>query len=193
MKYKALTIVEKSGDQNLVFRDPGKYGVFLHNVSGTFTIDIQGEGVDVSLLGLYIGKKADNFIVHTIQKHSVPNSSSRLFIKGIFDDESAFRFQGLIRIEKDAQKSHAYQKNQNIILSPNVFIDSRPYLEILANDVFCTHGSTSGSIDKDQMRYAQTRGLTQQEARQILLDGFAQEVIDVAQQFDSHFQFSQKI
>lgn len=187
MKYKALTIIEKSGDQNLVFSESGKYAVFLHNISGTFTIDIQAEQVDISLLGLYIGKKKDSFTIQTIQKHSMPNSASRLFIKGIFDDESAFRFQGLIRIEKDAQKSHAYQKNQNILLSPKVFIDSRPYLEILANDVFCTHGSTSGTIDKEQLRYVQTRGVSPKEAKQILLQGFAQEVIDTAQQFDPSF------
>ena len=81
---------------------------------------------------LFVGKKADDFQLKTNQYHIAPNSTSNLLIKGVFDDKSQFIYQGLIKIEKSGQKSHAYQKNKNLILSEKVYVDSRPFLEILA-------------------------------------------------------------
>ena len=97
-------------------------------------------------------------------------------IKGIFFDQSRFIYEGLIRIDKDAQKTHAYQKNQNLIMGKNSFVDSRPFLEILANDVFCTHGSTTGQLNKEQSYYLSSRGLTHQQSEQILISGFIQDL-----------------
>ncbi len=169
--------LNKQKKDRLIFNKPGDYVVFMHNVSGRFTFDIRTKEVQLDIYGLYIGKTKDDYSVHTIQNHSAPSSTSNLFIKGVFYDYSKFHYQGLIRIEKQAQKSHAYQKNQNIMMSPFAFIESKPYLEILANDVFCTHGSTTGRLNNEQLFYAETRGLDQEEAKQLLVDGFVNEIV----------------
>ncbi len=154
----------------------GQYVAFFHNRSGKLTFEIAASGVELYIYGLFTGKKADQFHIETIQHHTAPGSLSDLLIKGVFEDESKFIYQGLIRLEKSAQQSHAYQKNQNLILNPGVFVDSRPFLEILANDVFCTHGSTTGKLNKDEVLYARTRGIKEQDARDLLVKGFIDEV-----------------
>ncbi len=169
--------IHKKGDNHIICDKKGQtYVVFFHNISGKLTFEIIETGIELYIYGLFIGKKADEFHIETIQQHKAPGSLSDLLIKGVFDDQSKFVYQGLIRLEKEAQQSHAYQKNQNLIMSPQVFVDSRPFLEILANDVFCTHGSTTGKLNKDQLFYARSRGLTSGEAQGMLIDGFIQEM-----------------
>lgn len=162
----------------LTFDKKGRYVVFMHNLSGKFTFEITASNVELHIFGLFTGKDTDNFSVETIQHHKAPDSFSNLLIKGVFDDKSKFHYQGLIRIEKNGQKSHAYQKNQNLILSPDTFVESKPFLEILSNDVFCTHGSTTGKLSKDQILYVKSRGLNQKEAESLLVEGFINEVYD---------------
>ena len=106
------------------------------------------------------------------------NFFESLLIKGVFLNQSKFIYQGLIKIEKTGQKSHAYQKNKNLILGEKVFVDSRPFLEILADDVFCTHGSTTGKIDEESIFYLKSRGLDQKKAEELYISGFIQEIID---------------
>ncbi len=162
----------------LVFDKPGDYTVFFYNLSGEFDFKIKASGVNLDILGLFVGKKSDDFELKTNQYHIAPNSTSNLLIKGVFDDSSKFIYQGLIKIEKAGQKSHAYQKNKNLILSDKVYIDSRPFLEILANDVFCTHGSTTGKINEESLFYLESRGLNQKTAEQLYISGFIQEITD---------------
>jgi len=170
--------LNKEKKEHLVFDKKGRYVVFFHNISGKFTFDIRTSGVEVFIYGLFTGKNADDFHVETVQHHSAPGSLSDLLIKGVFHDNSRFVYQGLIRLEKGAQQSHAYQKNQNLIISPHVFVDSRPFLEILANDVFCTHGSTTGKLNTDMITYLTTRGITKSQATDLLIEGFTQEIYD---------------
>lgn len=168
--------LNKEKRQELVFDKPGDYRVVFKNLSGEFQFKITAENVNVEIYGLFIGKKTDEFKVYTIQHHIAPNSTSNLLIKGVFYDKSKFFYRGLARIEKQAQKSHAYQKNQNLVLSNDVDIDSRPDLEILANDVFCTHGSTTGYLSQDQIFYLKSRGLSQSQSEKLLIEGFVKEV-----------------
>ncbi|MFA9289447.1 MAG: SufD family Fe-S cluster assembly protein [Weeksellaceae bacterium] len=174
----------------LVFNKKGTYVVFFHNLSGKLTFDITATGVNLYIFGLFTGKDKDEFNIETIQRHSAPGSLSDLLIKGVFDDQSRLIYQGLIRLEKDAQQSHAYQKNQNLVLSKGTFIDSRPFLEILANDVFCTHGSTTGKLNEEQFFYAKSRGLDDSVTRDLLVSGFTQEVIDKVQSHVPEFSYS---
>lgn len=157
---------------------PGESIFFIYNYSGDVEISIKTENAIVYIYGIYIGKESDNFSLNTIQHHKIGNSISDLLIKGIFFDESKFHYEGLIRIDKKAQKSNAYQKNQNLVMSKNVFVDSRPYLEILANDVRCTHGSTTGQLDKEQLYFAKTRGLSENDAQKMLLEGFVSDIFN---------------
>ncbi|OGK17295.1 hypothetical protein A2774_03775 [Candidatus Roizmanbacteria bacterium RIFCSPHIGHO2_01_FULL_39_12c] len=161
-----------------IFNKPGKYIVYFKNLSGKFEFELKAAGIDLDIFGLFIGKGKDKFEVETIQKHSAPESTSNLLIKGVFYDEAKFIYQGLIRIEKQAQKTHAYQKNQNLIMSDKCFVDSRPFLEILANDVFCTHGSTTGRLNEEQIYYLQTRHLDYNSAQGLLIGGFTREIPD---------------
>lgn len=176
MKTQLITITENNS--NLVFNKPGRYVVFFSNISGAISCQIQAEKVDLYLIGLYDMKEKERYEIHTEQIHVSPNSFSDLFILSIANDHSSLAFSGLIRIEKGAQQSHAYQKNQNLLLSKDAFVDSRPILEILADDVFCTHGSTSGPISKDQLSYLQMRGLCLNDAKKISIAGFKQQVYD---------------
>jgi Fe-S cluster assembly protein SufD len=105
------------------------------------------------MFGLFEGKSQDDFQIETVQHHLAQGSTSNLLIKGVFAESSRFDYSGLIRIEKEGQQSHAYQKNQNLLLSPDSFVQSKPFLEILANDVFCTHGSTTGKLNEEQIFY----------------------------------------
>lgn len=165
-----------SGDKAYSFTKEGEYYINLKNFNGTLMVDIQGKGIKVYVRGLYIGKKKNVFTLKTIQKHTAPGSFSDLLVKGVFYDESQFTYEGLIRIEKDAQKTHAYQKNQNLVLSQKVVVNSRPFLEILANDVFCTHGSTTGGLNKEQLYYLSTRGLSEKLSEKLLVKGFIKDV-----------------
>ncbi len=174
-----LIKIKENGGTHLEFDKPGDYIVLIKNISGNFKFDILSENVSLDIYGIYTGHKNEKYAVETLQRHAKPNSVSNLFIKGVFDDESVLDYRGLIRIEKDAQQSHAYQKNQNIILSPKATVESKPYLEILANDVFCTHGSTTGKINTEQVNYLQTRGIEINNARKLLVQGFIDEIYDL--------------
>src|SRR3989344_3841688 len=171
-----FTYINKNSDQYYRVLKSGKHIFFLHNYSGKLTINIQSSNAEVYIFGLYIGTSKDQFKLNTIQHHMIGNSISDLLIKGVFFDSSKFMYQGLIRIDKNAQKTNAYQKNQNLILSDKVFVDSRPFLEILANDVRCTHGSTTGKISQEQIFYLQARGLDGAEAQKLIVAGFTDEI-----------------
>ncbi len=175
-----LTFINANETQQkeFIFHTPGRYVVFFHNLSGKFTVELSAENIEVDIFGLFTGKNADQFKVETVQHHKAPRSTSNLFIKGVFDDQSKFNYQGLIRIEKEGRHSHAYQKNQNLILSPQTFVESKPYLEILANDVFCTHGSTTGKLNRDKTNNLQNRGIASSETQKLLINGFINEVFD---------------
>ncbi len=170
--------LNKQKKREIVLKKPGKYVAFFHNLSGKFVFRLSGKGIDLDIYGLFVGKGKDIFNIETVQHHDAPGTSSNLLIKGVFDDESKFIYQGLIRIEKKGQTSHAYQKNQNLILSKDTFVESKPFLEILANDVFCTHGSTTGRLNEDQLYYLQSRGISKNEAQKLLVKGFIDDVID---------------
>ena len=175
-------------EKKLIFNKPGDYTVYFENISGDLILDINTPGVNLNIYGLFRGKKTDEFNINTFQNHNAPASTSNLLIKGVFYDLSKFYYRGLIKIEKKAQKSNAYQKNQNLALSKDCYIDSKPYLEILANDVFCTNGSTIGRLDQEQMFYTKTRGLSTKQAEKLLVEGFINEVISKAS-----IPFSRKI
>ncbi len=170
--------VKESPKKPFIFDKKGTYVVFFHNISGKYEFEIDATGVELSILGLFTGTDNHEYNIETIQHHNAQGGYSDLFIKGVFDDASKFFYQGLIRIEKSGQQSHAYQKNQNLILSKDVFVESNPFLEILANDVFCTHGSTTGKLNQDEIFYVKSRGLKDQMAKDLLVKGFANEVID---------------
>ena len=156
--------------------EPGKHVAFMKNVSGEFVFHLDVEGIDLEIYGLFSGAATDDFKIHTVQHHAAPNSTSNLLIKGVFDGESKFHYTGLVKIDKGAQGSHAYQKNQNLLLSKQAFVESEPFLEIEANEVFCTHGSTTGKLNENDVYYVMSRGVARKQAEEMLVEGFLNEV-----------------
>lgn len=146
--------------------------------SGDYTIELAGEGAEATILGAFVGKDNDEFIVHTLQLHKAPNTMSDLLIKSVLGGNSKLHYDGLIKIEKNAQKSNAYQRNENLLLSENAHVESKPELEIEANDVRCTHGATMGMIDEEEIFYLMTRGISRKDSEQLIVDGFLQGVYD---------------
>ena len=171
-----LILLKNNSKEKWIIDSTEPHIFFFYNYSGKLDISIQREDASVYVFGLYRGAGDDVFNINTIQHHSVGKSISDLLIKGVFEDNAKFYYEGLIHIDPGAHKSNAYQKNQNILLSKSAYVDSRPFLEIKANDVRCTHGSTTGSLDDVQMHYLSARGLTFDESKKVLLNGFIEEV-----------------
>lgn len=136
---------------------------------------LDGEGCDSLLNGLYVGRDSQHLDSHMRVMHNQPNCESRQFYKGIMDDSSHGVFTGRIIVARGAQKTDAVQSNQNLLLSESARANSKPQLEIYADDVKCTHGSTTGALDEDAVFYLQSRGLDEHEARGMLVRAFAGE------------------
>ncbi len=134
-------------------------------------------GSRVDMLGMIYTCGRQHIDYHTLQDHDAPHASSDLLYNGVLRDKSRTVFRGMIRVHKDAQKTDAYQKNNNLALSGDAHADSIPGLEIQANDVRCTHGSTTGEIDKDQIFYLMSRGISQSEAERLIVEGFYEIVL----------------
>ena len=134
-------------------------------------------GGDSEMLGLYFADSNQVIDHHTLQDHISPNAHSDLLYKGALRDESLTVFSGLIRVEPGAQKTDAYQTNRNIILgTDDAFAVSLPNLEIMADDVKCSHGSTTGQVDETELFYLMSRGIPRHEAEKLVVFGFFGEV-----------------
>ena len=114
---------------------------------------------------------------HLRVDHAKPHCNSREFFKGILAGKGRGIFSGKIMVRKDAQKTDAKQSNKSLLLSPDALVESKPQLEILADDVKCTHGATIGQVNEEQMFYLRTRGLSEDAARTLLVYAFAREII----------------
>jgi Fe-S cluster assembly protein SufD len=136
------------------------------------------EGSEATLNGLYIADGAQHVDNHTSIDHARPHGTSRELYKGILDGKSSAVFNGRILVRKDAQKTDSKQTNKNLVLSDDAVINTKPELQILADDVRCTHGATIGQLDAEAMFYLQSRGIGRQQARSLLTYAFAQDIVD---------------
>lgn len=139
---------------------------------------LEGEGVDSTLNGLYIEDGAQHVDNHTLIEHAQPHCQSHEFYKGILGGRATGVFRGKIHVHQAAQKTDAYQANQNLLLSETAQINTKPQLEIYADDVKCSHGATIGQLDEDALFYLRSRGISHQEAVRVLTRAFAGEVLD---------------
>jgi len=138
---------------------------------------LAGPGAFSYMFGLALTNKDQYFEQHTKQTHLAPQTTSDLLFKSALFDQSRSVFSGIIQIAKQAQRSDAYQANRNLLLSDQAKVDTLPKLEILANDVRCTHGATVGPIDKEQFFYLTSRGIPEREAKTLIVEGFFEEVL----------------
>lgn len=138
-------------------------------------------GAQANILGVVMGKASAQTTLLTLQHHGAPETTSNLLVKTVLSDEAQFHYHGIIRVDEGAQKTDAYQRNENMLLSKGTHAETKPGLEILANDVRCTHGATIGSIPKDQLWYLASRGIGKARAKKLITQGFLSQVTDKIQ------------
>lgn len=139
---------------------------------------LAGEGAECLINGLFIGAGRQHLDNYMLVEHASPHCASRQFYNGVLDARSHGVFHGRIVVHKDAQKTDAKQTNRNLLLSDEAQIDTKPQLEIYADDVKCTHGATIGQIEESALFYLRSRGISEIEARRILLQAFAGECLE---------------
>jgi len=147
-------------------------------VKSDMELHLEAEGAEGKFSGCYFGNESQHFDFHTFQNHVIGHSTSDLLFKGALRDRARMVYQGLIRVHKNAQRSDAYQANRNLILSDKARADSIPSLEILANDVRCTHGATVGQVDDEQLFYLMARGISRPNAERLIIAGFFEPVLE---------------
>jgi Fe-S cluster assembly protein SufD len=140
--------------------------------------DLAGSGATSRVTGAYFADGEQHLDYDTFQEHIAPNTTSDFAFKGALRDEATAVWRGMIKVEKDAQKTNAYQENRNLILSEKAHADSIPGLEIEANDVRCTHGATISPVNRDELFYAMARGISRGEAERLIVRGFFTDVLN---------------
>jgi Fe-S cluster assembly protein SufD len=140
--------------------------------------DLAGSGATSRVTGAYFADGEQHLDYDTFQEHIAPNTTSDFAFKGALRDHATAVWRGMIKVEKDAQKTNAYQENRNLILSERAHADSIPGLEIEANDVRCTHGATISPVNRDELFYAMARGISRGEAERLIVRGFFTDVLN---------------
>jgi Fe-S cluster assembly protein SufD len=149
-------------------------GIIRNNTS----VLLAGEHSTADINGVYLMDKNQHVDNHVFIDHAVPRCQSSEMFKGILDDHASGVFNGHVVVRKDAQQTNAYQTNKNILLTDKATIDTKPFLEIYADDVKCSHGATVGQLDADAMFYIRSRGISEANARILLMYAFAAEVVN---------------
>ena len=139
---------------------------------------LDGEGAESDLIAVYFGDGEQMLDFRTLQDHVAPRTRSDLLFKGAVEDDARSVYSGLIRLRSEAQKSNAHQTNRNLVLTEGAGAESIPNLEIEANDVRCSHASTVGPIDEDQLYYLESRGVPPDDAERLIVLGFFEDVLD---------------
>ncbi len=139
---------------------------------------LSASGAEAELLGFFFGEEGQHFSAHTLQDHQAPHTTSDLLFKSALRDRAQSAYYGLIRVQKGAQQTNAYQANRNLLLGKGAKADSVPVLEIEADDVRCTHGATVGPVDEEQKFYLMCRGVDAPTAEELLLYGFFEQGIE---------------
>ena len=147
-------------------------------VRNELNVVLDGEGAECTLNGLYVAGGQQHIDNYTTLDHAQPRTTSYELYKGILDGSAQGVFHGRIIVRPDAQKTDAIQRNKNLLLSEKAVINTKPQLEIYANDVRCTHGATVGQVDPEALFYLRSRGIGHQDARNLLTYAFASEMIE---------------
>jgi Fe-S cluster assembly protein SufD len=150
-------------------------------IRNSLDIVIAGQNCESHLLGLYAPTGNTHIDNHTLVDHQQPNSYSNEMYKGLMDGKSVAVFNGKIYVRPHAQKTNAFQSNKNILLSETASVNTKPQLEIWADDVKCSHGCTTGALDEEPMFYLRSRGVPEKQARALLMFAFVEDILDKIQ------------
>jgi Fe-S cluster assembly protein SufD len=159
------------------------YNTYTFTLGGNYVrnnlnIVFTGKNGEAHLYGLYPLNGSQVVDNHTIVDHAVPECMSNELYKGVVNDKATAVFNGKIFVRQDAQKTNAYQTNRNILLSDDATVNTKPQLEIYADDVKCSHGTSTGKVNEEAMFYLQARGIGKESAKALLIRAFAEEVVD---------------
>ena len=149
------------------------------DINASVKIVLKGTGASAQIWGFTIGKKETKTNLQTLQLHDAPQTTSNLLVKSLLNDNSSVSYDGRIVVSKKAHLTDAYQRNENLLLSDGAKAVSKPTLEIEANDVRCTHGSTTGTLDREALWYLSTRGIGKETAEKLLTGGFLESAISL--------------
>ncbi|QHT67589.1 Fe-S cluster assembly protein SufD [Rhodocytophaga rosea] len=169
------TQVHQSRDSKFSAITVSLSGALIRN---NLNIVLDAENCESHLYGLYMLNGSQHVDNHTLVDHAKPHSYSNELYKGIMDDKSTGVFNGKIFVRQDAQKTNAFQSNKNILLSKEASMNTKPQLEIFADDVKCSHGATTGQLDEDMLFYLRSRGIGVNEAKALLMYAFAADIIN---------------
>ncbi|MBW6483619.1 MAG: Fe-S cluster assembly protein SufD [Vicingaceae bacterium] len=147
-------------------------------VRNNLNIEVDASNCETNLNGLYLGKNKDHIDNHTVVDHKKPHCNSNEIYRGVLDNESTGVFNGKVFVRPNAQKTNAFQQNNNILLTDNATVNSKPELEIYADDVKCSHGSTTGQIDEEAIFYLQSRGISKKGALKLMINAFAKDALE---------------
>ncbi len=147
-------------------------------VRNNLNITLNAEFCEAHMNGLYMLRGNQHVDNHTIADHAKPNCYSNELYKGIMDDRSTGVFNGKIFVKPDAQKTNAFQSNKNVLLSKEATVNTKPQLEIFADDVKCSHGATTGQLDEESLFYLRSRGIGEAQSKRLLLHAFANDVLE---------------
>lgn len=142
-------------------------------------ISLDGEGAEANVYGVYVCGADEKVKIAVDMHHNVPHCNSRQLFKGIAGGCSRVDFYGKIIVAQDAQQTEAYQENHNILLSDQAKVDTKPQLEIYADDVKCSHGATIGRLDEEEQFYMRSRGITLEDARVLQMISFLMPVLEI--------------
>ncbi len=142
------------------------------------TVELAGEGAHCALSGVMLGRDSQNLTTLTVMDHQAPGATSEQLIKSVLDDSAQGSFQGKVIVRADAQKTVAHQTNHNLLLARGAAANTKPELEILADDVVCSHGATVGELNAEALFYLRARGLDEPTAKRLLIEGFIAEVFE---------------
>jgi Fe-S cluster assembly protein SufD len=139
---------------------------------------LAGRGSSAKVTGAYVGRGTQHLDFDTTQEHAAPNTTSDLAFRGVLGDRSTAVWRGMIRVDPGAQQTDAFQESRNLLLSTKAHADAIPGLEIEANDVRCTHAAAVAQVDREQLHYLRARGLSEEQAKRLIIDGFLQELVE---------------
>ena len=171
----ASTFVRQEAGSNVLVN-----GITLHNgvTRNNYYITLMGENAETNLCGMAIADRKESVDNYTFIDHAVPFCHSNELFKYVIDDDAQGSFSGRILVRTDAQKTVAYQSNKNLCVTPEARMFTKPQLEIYADDVKCSHGATVGQLDQNALFYLRSRGISESEAKMLLMFAFTNDVIE---------------
>ena len=171
----ASEIIQQQKDSTFTINTITLNGLLVRN---NLTINVQGNNCETNLNGAYILNGNQHVDNHTVVDHQVAHCISNELYKGVIDGNATAVFNGKVFVRKDAQKINAFQSNANVLLSNDATVNSKPELEIYADDVKCSHGSTTGQLDENAIFYLRARGIGEKAARQLMIGAFVEDVFE---------------